>query len=76
VHDTTPIKMGEAIANLAKASVTGEISIKANLMKMNEADQMQTTVPMKANDTRVLFVATYLPISDVQFADQQHDLND
>lgn len=62
-RDVIAISIGVAIANLAKASVIGGISVSASLMKMNEAAQIQTTVPANVNEMRVLFVTVYLPVT-------------
>jgi hypothetical protein len=56
------MSIGVAIANLTNASVIGGISASASFMKMNEAAQMQTIVPAKVKEIRVLFVAAYLPV--------------
>jgi hypothetical protein len=50
------------MANLAKASVIGGISVRASLMKRKEAAQRQTMVPANVRRIRVLFVVTYLPV--------------
>ena len=61
-HTVGMIRMGAATANLAKASVTGGISSNAILMKMNDADQMNTIELTSANETRFLLVDVFVPI--------------
>jgi hypothetical protein len=61
------ISIGVAIANLARASVIGGISVSASLMKMNEAAQVQTMMPANVKEVRVLFVALCLPILYLDF---------
>ena len=61
-HTVGMIRMGAATANLAKASVTGGISSNAILMKMKDADQMNTIELTSANETRFLLADVSLPI--------------
>jgi hypothetical protein len=64
-RDAMTISIGVAIANLAKASVIGGISVRASLMKRKEAAQRQTIVPANVKGIRVLFVVGYLPVLSV-----------
>ena len=66
-YELIAISIGVAMANLAKASVIGGISVNASLMKMNEAAQMQTIVSAKVKEMRVLFVVVYLPVLSIRF---------